>query len=47
MDVVTHKLFVFCVSFHTSYYNFMTVVPVFYIKKHDASQEEKKLAFNK
>lgn len=33
--------FVFLVSFHTNYYSFMTVVPVFYIMKDGASQEEK------
>lgn len=29
------------VSFHTNYYNFITVVTVFSIMKDDASQEEK------
>lgn len=39
--------FVFLVSFHSNYYNFMTVVPVFYVMKGGPSQEEKKMAFNK
>lgn len=39
--VLLMSYFVFCVCFHTNYYNLMTVVPVFYIMKDVASQEEK------
>lgn len=41
MDMVTRELLVFYVSFHTNYYNFITIVTVFYIIKDSASQEEK------
>lgn len=37
--------FVCLVSFHNNYYNFMTVVPVFYVMEGGPSPEEKKNGF--
>lgn len=45
--MVTLEFLLSCVSLQIHFDNFMSVVPVFNILNDSASQEEKKMAFNK